>query len=32
MSGDIDQANSIAFWSNFKNKKGNLCINGEWKP
>lgn len=30
MSGDIDQAGSLAYWSNKANKKGNFCINGEW--
>lgn len=30
MSGDVDQYNSLAFWSNKANRTGHLCINGEW--
>ena len=30
MSGDIDQAGCIAFWSSLANKKSNICLNGEW--
>lgn len=30
MSGDIDQYNSLAFWTNRMNKTAHLCINGEW--
>lgn len=30
MSGDIDQGGSLAYWSNKKNQKGNVCLNGIW--
>lgn len=30
MNGDIDQSGSLAYWSNQRNRRGNLCINGEW--
>ncbi len=30
LSGDIDMCNSLAYWTNKKNRSGNLCINGEW--
>ena len=31
MNGDVDQDGSLAYWSNLRNRRGNLCINGEWR-